>query len=78
VQVQGVVKLPPLQVHPVAGPEQSPLHFSLLIRSPSSQISPAMFLPSPQMGVQTLGLAALQVQPTSMTQLEHPSPLTAF
>ena len=73
-QVQGVVALPPIHVHPVTGPEQSALHLSSPERSPSSQISVGMFLPSPQIGVQTLGLAALHVHPDSIRQAEeHPS-----
>jgi len=74
VQLQGVVRLPPIQVHPVTGPLQSALHLSRPEMSPSSQISDAMFLPSPHIGEHSEGLFALQVYPASIThRLEHPS-----
>lgn len=64
-QVLGVDVDPPEQVYPDAGPEQSALQFVESNESPSSQISPTMFLPSPHIGVQTEVGPAVHVQPTS-------------
>lgn len=76
-QILGVVVEPPVQVYPGAAPEQSARHPVDPIRSPSSQISPGSFLPSPQIGVQTdlTPKFEVQVNPVSTKQvLEHPSP----
>jgi hypothetical protein len=57
--------------------EQALLHPSLAATLPSSQASLEAFTPSPQVLVQTLGSALLQVKPHSTEQLdEHPSPVT--
>lgn len=73
--VFGVVEDPPEQVYPGAGPEQSPRQLVVDKRSPSSQNSPIMFFPSPQIGVQVFGLTkVLHVYPVSIKQtFEQPS-----
>lgn len=59
--------VPPEQVQPITGPEQSPSHLSADDISPSSQISPTLFRPSPQIGVQTDGIVVLtQRKPVSI------------
>lgn len=69
--VQGAVILPPVQLQPLTGPEQSPRQKSIDETSPSSQISPRTFLPSPQIGVHTAGTVVVQVHPVSIVQAEE-------
>ena len=52
-QIVGFEESPPTQFQPGAVPKQSDVHFSSLIRLPSSQISGEMTFPSPQVGLQT-------------------------
>lgn len=58
-QFHGVVDDPPVQIHPVTGIEQSPSHLSAEEISPSSQNSPIIFLPSPQIGEHNDGIGVL-------------------
>ena len=74
-QTDGSVLFPPEQVHiefaPVMHPNLQP--WSSFV--PSSQVSEPNSLPSPQIGVQTLGVADVHVHSGSTLHLaEHPSP----
>lgn len=66
-----------MHYQPTTGPVQSPQHFVTSDKSPSSQASVTIFNPSPQIAVQTEGVATEHVHPVSMLQVfEHPSPDT--
>lgn len=75
VHVDGEVKVPGRQEYPGTGPIQFPRHLSRSDVLPSSHISPATKMPSPQIGVHVEGIVTeLQVHPYSIWQRElHPS-----
>ncbi len=79
-QIEGVVVVAPEHYQPGKGPEQSALHPKLSALFPSSQNSPGMTYPSPQIPEQNEVFPInVQVQPVSHVQLgEHPPPPTKF
>lgn len=52
VQIEGDVKLPPVQIHPLRVPLHELLHPIIPTEFPLSQVSGLITLPSPHIGVQ--------------------------